>query len=110
MLLLRSLVALLLLAALFGAPAASAQSAGWNPGPGAILDSTYDGFTDTPTNGATAPAAGSFQVSGWFVDRTAEGWAGADDVQIFLGQMDNGGTLLAKALFAQPRPDVGAAL
>src|SRR4029453_18513697 len=29
---------------------AGAQSAGWQPGPGAILDNTYDGYIDTPTS------------------------------------------------------------
>jgi hypothetical protein len=99
-------VALLLLAL---APAASAQSAGWQPGPGAILDNTYTGFIDLPTNGATVPGTGSFTVAGWFVDQTAQGWAGADDVQVWLGGMDGGGRMLAKALFAQSRPDVAAA-
>jgi hypothetical protein len=92
------------------APAASAQSAGWQPGPGAILDNTYAGFIDTPSNGATVPGSGSFTVAGWFVDQQAEGWAGADDIQIWLGTMDGGGNMLAKAQIAQSRPDVGAAL
>jgi hypothetical protein len=90
-------------------PAVSAQSAGWQQGPGAILDNTYDGFIDAPQNGATVPAGGNFAVVGWFVDKTAQGWAGADDVQIWLGSMDGGGHMLAKALVAQSRPDVAAA-
>ena len=90
--------------------AAAAQSSGWMPGPGAVLDNTYDGFIDVPTSGATVPGAGQFLVTGWFVDRTAQGWAGADDVQVFLGAMDGGGTMLAKASFAQSRPDVATAL
>jgi hypothetical protein len=94
---------------LASAPAAMAQSAGWQPGPGAILDNTYDGFIDVPTNGATVPGSGAFTVAGWFVDRTAQGWAGADDVEVWLGTMDGGGRMLAKATFAQSRPDVGAA-
>jgi hypothetical protein len=91
------------------APAAAAQSAGWQPGPGAILDNTYDGYIDAPRAGATVPGSGNFSVAGWFVDKTAQGWAGADDVQIWLGTMDGGGRMLAKALFAQSRPDVAAA-
>jgi hypothetical protein len=90
-------------------PAASAQSAGWQPGPGAILDNTYDGYIDIPIGGASVPASGSFTVAGWFLDHTAEGWAGADDVQVWLGTMDGGGRMLAKAAIAQNRPDVGAA-
>jgi hypothetical protein len=80
----------------------------WSPGPGAVLDNTYDGYIDTPRMNATVPT-GSFPVSGWFVDRQAQGWAGADDVQIWLGLMGSGGKLLTKANFALPRPDVAAA-
>jgi hypothetical protein len=101
-----SVVTVLLLAL---TPAASAQSAGWQPGPGAILDNTYTGFIDVPTNGATVPGTGSFTVAGWFVDQTAQGWAGADDIQVWLGTMDGGGRMLAKAQFAQSRPDVATA-
>jgi hypothetical protein len=90
-------------------PAALAQSAGWQPGPGAILDNTYDGFIDIPHTGDSVPGSGSFTVAGWFVDHTAQGWAGADDIQVWLGTMDGGGRMLAKAAFAQNRPDVGAA-
>jgi Bacterial Ig domain len=101
-----SMTMVLLIAAV---PSVSAQSGGWQPGPGAILDNTYDGFIDTPQNGATVPGAGSFNVMGWFVDKQAQGWAGADDVQVWLGTMDGGGHMLAKAAIAQNRPDVGAA-
>jgi hypothetical protein len=108
------LVALLgTVAVLLGAsvPAASAQAAGdWSPGPGAILDNTYAGFIDLPSNGSAVPGSGSFTVAGWFVDKTAQGWAGADDVQVWLGTMDGGGKMLAKAVFAQSRPDVATAL
>jgi hypothetical protein len=91
-------------------PSASAQSADWQPGPGAALDNTYAGFVDVPPGGSTVPGGGSFTVAGWFVDKTAQGWAGADDVQVWLGTMDGGGKMLAKAVFAQSRPDVAAAL
>ena len=102
-----SVVAALLLAQT--APVA-AQSAGWQPGPDAALDNTYDGFIDVPSNGATVPGgSSSFTLAGWFVDKTAQGWAGADDVQVWLGTMDGGGQMLARALFGQSRPDVGAA-
>ena len=102
-----SVVAALLLAQT--APVA-AQSAGWQPGPDAALDNTYDGFIDVPSNGATVPGgSSSFAFAGWFVDKTAQGWAGADDVQVWLGTMDGGGQMLARALFGQSRPDVGAA-
>ena len=109
---LRTLAALAWLAALslpVAAPA-SAQSAGWQQGPGAILDNTYTGYIDTPSNGASVSNGGSLTVGGWFVDTTAQGWAGADDMQVFLGQMGNGGTMVAHGIVAQNRPDVGAAI
>jgi hypothetical protein len=82
----------------------------WTAGPNAVLDnSAYAGFIDVPSAGATV-STGGFTVAGWFVDRSAQGWAGADDVQIWLGAMDGGGRMLTKALFAQSRPDVGTAL
>jgi hypothetical protein len=81
----------------------------WTPGPGAAGDNTYAGFIDVPPANATV-STGSFQVAGWFVDTTAQGWAGADDVQVFQGTMDGGGKMLGKALFAQSRPDVATAL
>ncbi|MGI9146990.1 MAG: Ig-like domain-containing protein [Chloroflexota bacterium] len=103
-----STVAVLLVAAV---PSASAQSASaWSPGPGAILENTYAGFVDVPGGGSSVPGNGSFTVAGWFVDKAAQGWAGADDVQVWLGTMDGGGKMLAKANFAQSRPDVGTAL
>jgi len=88
---------------------AAAQTTGWQSGPGAVLDNTYSGVVDRPANGAGVAAGASFQVSGWFVDTTAQGWAGADDVQVWLGTMGGGGRMLAKAFFAQPRPDVASA-
>jgi len=81
----------------------------WTAGPGAILDNTYTGFIDLPSANATVPTGG-FNVAGWFVDTTAQGWAGADDVQVWLGTMDGGGHLLFKPNFAQNRPDVATAL
>jgi hypothetical protein len=110
----RALLAWLGLASLVGAllgPASAAADplSAWTAGPGAVLDPTYAGFIDVPASNATVPT-GSFTVAGWFVDQTAQGWAGADDVQVWQGTMDGGGKLLAKALFAQSRPDVASAL
>src|SRR5207237_5943816 len=42
-------------------------------------------------------------------DTSAQGWAGADDVQAFLGPMDSG-TLLAQGTVGLNRPDVASAL
>jgi hypothetical protein len=52
---------------------------------------------------------GNFSVTGWFIDKTAQGWAGADAMQVFVGTMDGGGTKLADGIVAQNRPDVAAA-
>jgi hypothetical protein len=87
----------------------AAQAASWQLGPGAILDNTYEGGIDSPPPGATLSASSSVLIAGWFVDTTAQGWAGADAVQIWLGTME-GGRMIANASVAQNRPDVAAAL
>lgn len=97
------------LIASLAAPAA-AQTSGWQPGPNAILDNTYAGFIDQPSSGATVPGSGSFVVGGWFVDTTAQGWAGADTMQVWLGTMDGGGHMLAQGVVGQFRADVGSHL
>ena len=79
----------------------------WTPGPSAVLDNTYDGYIDVPAMGASVPS-GSFTVSGWFIDKTADGWSGADSAQIWLGTM-GAGQLLAVASMGENRPDVAAA-
>jgi hypothetical protein len=48
-------------------------------------------------------------MSGWFVDKTAQGWSGADDVQVFAGTMASG-TSLGHGTLGLPRPDVASAL
>jgi hypothetical protein len=99
-----------LLGALLGPASAAADPlTSWTAGPDAALDPTYAGFIDVPAANATVPT-GSFTVAGWFVDQTAQGWAGADDVQVWQGTMDGGGKMLAKAVIAQSRPDVASAL
>jgi hypothetical protein len=91
--------------------AAQTQASGWSGGPGAASDtSDYSGSIDAPSRGATVPGSGSFAVDGWFVDKTAQGWSGADDVQVFLGQMGNGGTMLGKGVVGESRPDVASTL
>jgi hypothetical protein len=111
----RILVLLLVVVVLAGGPPAAAGAApppsGWLAGPAATGgDDVLAGAIDLPTPGARIATAGPVQLAGWFVDRTAQGWAGADDVEVFLGVMGNGGVPLAHAFFAQSRPDVGAAL
>jgi hypothetical protein len=70
-----------------------------------VGDNTYQGFIDQPASGATLAAGAPFQVSGWVVDTTAQGWAGIDDVQVLLGT-----TSLGHLAVAQNRPDVASAL
>jgi hypothetical protein len=110
----QTLLAWLSVAALVGALSAPSSVAAdafstWTPGPGAAGDNTYAGFIDVPPANTMVPT-GNFQIAGWFVDTTAQGWAGADDVQVFAGTMDGGGKMLASAFFAQNRPDVATAL
>ena len=99
--------ALLALAVLGPGAALADPTTEWTPGPNAVLDNTYTGYIDVPAMNASVPAGG-FTVSGWFFDTTAEGWAGADDVQVWQGTMDGGGRMLARLNFAQSRPDVAA--
>jgi hypothetical protein len=106
---LRFIAVLALLGAVLAPALASADPlTAWTAGPDAILDDTYDGFIDAPAMNATVPT-GNFSVTGWFVDRDAQGWAGADSIQVWLGTMDGGGKQVAEALIGQPRPDVAAA-
>ncbi|MCA1647895.1 MAG: hypothetical protein LC797_21345, partial [Chloroflexi bacterium] len=99
-------VLLVSLAAPMPTATAAVLGEGWLAGPGAMGDNTYSGVIDSPLTNARLSTAGTIQLSGWFVDRTANGWAGGDDVEIYLGTLGNGGTLLAHAYFARPRPDV----
>jgi len=82
---------------------------GWQSADGGQTDASYVGSIDSPAAGASIGPSGSLTVSGWFVDTTAQGWAGADAVQVVQGPM-NGGTLLAQGLVGLNRPDVAATL
>jgi hypothetical protein len=94
-----------------GSPmAAMAASAEWQPGPEAVLDNTYAGSIDVPPSGASQSSNRSVSVSGWVVDRTADGWAGIDNVHIYDGLAGQGGTFLGQATFALSRPDVAQVL
>src|SRR5690349_6894232 len=107
-----SMAALLLVATLVSGPAQSsgqALASGWQAGPGATDANTYAGVIDSPQDEATVPSSGLLSVSGWFVDVTAEGWSGADDIQVFLGSMETG-LMLARGTVGLSRPDVGSAL
>ena len=82
----------------------------WQPGLAASGDrDSLAGVIDIPSAGATV-TLGTLQVSGWFVDLTAQGWAGADDVEIFAGTIEGGGKPLGHAQLGQSRGDVAGAL
>jgi Bacterial Ig domain len=87
---------------------AQQELAFWQPGPGATGDSTYMAYLDQPRS-SLVTAGGAFMVSGWLVDTTAQGWAGFDQVDLYSGPMDSGGTVLAAAAVGLDRPDVAAA-
>jgi hypothetical protein len=82
----------------------------WTAGPNAVGDDTFAGFIDTPVSGSTVTRNSPVIVQGWVVDRTAQGWTGIDDVQIYLGLQDQGGSLVTHATIGQRRDDVAAAL
>jgi hypothetical protein len=103
-------IGVLVLGATTSMPMAAQAGDGWLRGPGATGDSTFTGAIDAPAMNRRITTPGALQLAGWVVDRTAEGWAGVDDVEIFLGSLGNGGAVLANALFAQDRPDVARAL
>jgi hypothetical protein len=92
-----------------GLAAADAGSS-WTPGTNAVGDNTFAGFIDAPVSGSTVSGTSRVLVQGWVVDRTAQGWTGIDDVQIYLGLQDQGGALLTSASLGQRRDDVAAAL
>jgi hypothetical protein len=83
-------------------------SGGWAPGPDAAGDNTYAGVVDQPANGAGIAAGSAFHVSGWAVDTTAEGWAGFDALNVYLGGQASG-TPIARGAVGEGRPDVAAA-
>ena len=100
----------LLVSALVMLAAPSARAATWQAGPDAISDNTYAGFVDQPVVGALIGAEQPLLLSGWFVDQTAQGWAGIDDVHIYDGVSGAGGTFLGRAQVGLSRPDVAQAL
>jgi hypothetical protein len=101
---------LVLLMALCLALTPVAYAADWQPGPDAILDNTYSGNVDSPSDGGTIPITQPLQVAGWVVDLSADGWTGIDSVDVYAGTAGEGGTFLGHALIGQSRPDVAQAL
>ena len=106
----RLLVMLALVLAVVPARAGAEPGSPWSPGPNAQGDDTYAGALDSPSSGTAFTASARILIQGWVVDRTASGWTGIDDVQVYLGPMDQSGTLLVDASLGVARPDVAAAL
>src|SRR5436309_168177 len=76
-------------------PAYASAASPWSPGLNATGDDTYIGFIDGPSSGSSVTPNSTIVVRGWAVDQTAAGWSGIDDVQVYLGLQEQGGTLLA---------------
>jgi hypothetical protein len=91
------------------APLGALSAGDWLAGPEASGENTFAGFIDAPAAGAGLQPNTPLTVRGWVVDRSAAGWTGIDDVQIYLGLRDQGGALLSKAAIGQRREDVAAA-
>src|SRR5689334_7351542 len=88
-----------------GAVSAQDTGGGWQSADTGQADRTYVGSIDAPPNGASIDPSTTLQLNGWFVDTSAQGWAGADAVQVFQGPMSSG-TLLAQGSIGGSRPDV----
>jgi hypothetical protein len=83
---------------------------GWTAGPDATGANTYVGRVEAPRAGQTVQSGANLLVSGWAADTTAQGWSGFDQMQVYNGARDNGGTKLADGSVGQNRPDVADAL
>jgi hypothetical protein len=104
------LFSILLACGLSTLQASSVLAATWQPGPDASSDNTYAGFVDQPAVGAQVASDQPLVVAGWFVDQTADGWAGVDDVQVYDGLSGAGGRFLGRGQVGLNRPDVAQAL
>ncbi len=78
----------------------------WQPGPEAAGEASFEGYVDQPARGSPIAANVPFRVSGWIVDRNAQGWSGVDEIHVYAGRAGEGGVFLGRAQVAQPRPDV----
>lgn len=83
----------------------------WRPGPGAVGSAApYAGFIDVPREGTSIPEDEAFDVAGWFVDRADTTWAGADEVILYAGVVEAGGSLIAEGTVYHERRDIAFAL
>ncbi|MBV9577487.1 MAG: hypothetical protein JO057_02735 [Chloroflexi bacterium] len=72
--------------------------------------STYIGRVEAPRIGQIVNTGTGVLVSGWAADTTAAGWSGIDSVEVWTGEMGNGGTKLGSATVGLSRPDISAAI
>jgi hypothetical protein len=93
-------------ALLVSSPALADES--WIAGPGGVGASTYLGAIDRPQPNESVVIGRPLHISGWVLDTTAQGWTGIDEVRVYLGQMDAGGTLLGRATIGLSRPDIAS--
>jgi len=88
------------------AQSAPSASGTWTAGPDAAGANTYVGLVEAPKAGASVASGANLLVTGWAADTTATGWAGFDQMQVFSGARDKGGTKLADGMVGLKRPDV----
>lgn len=98
------------LALALGISTQPAAATPWTPGPEALGEHTLDGYIDVPVARSTIVGGSTGVVSGWVVDRTAEGWPGIDQVHLLAIAPDGGGYDLGMGIVQQQRPDVAEAL
>lgn len=67
---------------------------------------TYIGRIETPRAGQSIAGGASVLLSGWAADTTAQGWSGFDQMQVYSGNRDSGGTKVADGMVGLNRPDV----
>lgn len=105
------LVAVAAMAAGAGLPrVVSAQTLNFSPGPFASGDPNILGNIDEPSNNGTV-STGGFRLRGWVVDQSAQGWAGVENIHVYRGRAEAGGTFLGlTAPATEGRPDVAAFL
>jgi hypothetical protein len=61
---------------------------------------------ESPKPGQSITDGSSILVSGWALDTTANGWAGFDQMQVYDGARDSGGTKLVDGTVGESRPDI----
>src|SRR5919199_2329041 len=71
----------------------------------ASAEGDYAGAIDLPAAGAQLAADQPVSIAGWFVDQTAQGSTGIDEVDVYEGSV-----FLGRATIGLARPDVAQAL